>query len=301
MRDDVDACDVHRTERRALRAADRWSGDRVRFLDRDVSPLDGTENLNGLEEGDAVADEVRRVPRRHDALAQAHFRERRDRANGGGIGLCRRDDLEQAEVARWIEEVRAEEVPAEALRSSFGDRTDRNARGIRADDGVRAAQRVDPREQRLFGVEPFDDRLDDPVGRAHEVEVFVEAAGPNQRREVGCEERVGLDRPRARQPFACRVARDVQQRDRNTGVREVRRHLCAHHTRAQHGGGANHHGHPLIYHGAVRGRPRARHSAFEFGQLDSKRHFFGFTSAFDLLSHSKQSGYSACKTAALLA
>ena len=52
----------------------------------------------------------------HNPLAKAVLRERRDARDDDGIGVCRRDDLEQAHIARRIEEVRAEKVPAEDRR-----------------------------------------------------------------------------------------------------------------------------------------------------------------------------------------
>ena len=82
------------------------------------------------------------------------------------------------QVARRVEEVRAEPVPAEARPSV---RSASAAIGMpevfELTIGVGAPVRLDPLEQRLLDVEPLDDRFDDPVDLGEPGEVVVEAAG----------------------------------------------------------------------------------------------------------------------------
>ena len=75
-----------------------------------------------------------------------------------------RDDLDELQVARRVEEVRAEPVPPEIVAASLGERRDRNARRVRRDDRARPADGVDALEQRALDVELLDDGFDDPVG-----------------------------------------------------------------------------------------------------------------------------------------
>jgi hypothetical protein len=89
VREDVHARDVHRAERRALRPADRRTGDRVDLLDRVIAGLERREHLHQPEHADAVGDEARDVLREHDALAEAHVGERVTSATTCGIGLRR--------------------------------------------------------------------------------------------------------------------------------------------------------------------------------------------------------------------
>ena len=207
MRQHVDAGDIHRPERRAAGTAERRSGNRVDLLDRVLAGRQHIERARDAVQADVVADEVRRVLRHHHALAEDVIAEPRHRRDDGGIGVGGRDDLEQAQVARRIEEVRAEPVPAEIVRSAFGDRRDRDARGVRADDRSGPALLVDLREQLLLDVEPLDDRFHDPVGLGDEIEVRVEAAGRDELVSVGRELRIGFQLARLLEPLLARRRR----------------------------------------------------------------------------------------------
>ena len=95
----------------------------------------------------------------------------------GRVGVGGRDDFEQVQVARRIEEVRAEPVARGTRRerpsasAAIGmpdvfELTIASARG----------RALDAREQRLLDVEPLDDGFDDPVAAARA------AAGPRRSR-----------------------------------------------------------------------------------------------------------------------
>ena len=119
-----------------------------------------------------------------------------------------RDQLEQVQVARRIEEVRAEEaltepfasVPVRAPPAGCPDVFELTI-------AFGPGSCVNPREQRLLDVEPLDDGLDDPVGRRKRGQVGVEAAGGDQACGVGGEERVRSGRPGALQPLARELRR----------------------------------------------------------------------------------------------
>ena len=78
VREDVDAGEIERPERGALRPSERRAGDRVDLLDRVGAGLDLLEDLHHAVERDVVADEVRRVLRDDDALAEVMIGEIRD-------------------------------------------------------------------------------------------------------------------------------------------------------------------------------------------------------------------------------
>ena len=113
------------------------------------------------------------------------------------LGFRRRDDLEQMQIARRVEEVRAQPVAPEVVAAPFRDRVHRNARRVRADDRSRPARLIDASEQLALHVELLDDGLDDPVGFAQLREALIEAAGCDELPGVRSEERIGLERPRA--------------------------------------------------------------------------------------------------------
>ena len=140
------------------------------------------------------------------------------------------------QIARRIEEVRAEPVAPERLRSSVRDRGDWNAGRVRADDRVRAAMRLDAREQLALDLDPLDDRLEDPVGGRNLRQVVVEAAGRDEGGAVGREEGIGLQPPRALEALLRGRGGDVEQHDGNAGIGEVGGDLRPHRAGAQDGG-----------------------------------------------------------------
>ena len=94
VREDVDAGDVHRPERRALRPAERRPGDRVDLLDRVAAALERLQRQHHAVEPEVVGDEVRRVLRDDDALAEAVIGELRHALDDRRIGVGGRDDLD---------------------------------------------------------------------------------------------------------------------------------------------------------------------------------------------------------------
>ena len=144
------------------------------------------------EGADAVGDEVRRVVRVDDGLAQAQVAEVLDGGDVGGIGVGRGDDFEQAHVARRIEEVRAEPVAAQLHRHAFDDLVDGQAAGVAGDDRVGAAMLLHLVEQRALDLEVLGDDFDDPVAVGDQGEVVVEVADGDEARAVGRVEGRGL-------------------------------------------------------------------------------------------------------------
>ena len=102
--------------------------------------------------------------RHDDALAEARSANRRPALDDGGVGVRRRDQLEQLQVARRVEEVRAEEVPAEASVRPSASAAIGMPEVFEETIVSGAPGGVDAREQRLLDVEALDDGLDDPVG-----------------------------------------------------------------------------------------------------------------------------------------
>src|SRR6185503_4460991 len=151
------------------------------------------------------------------------------------------DQLEQVQVARRVEEVRAQPVLPETVGPPFGNRGDRDPRGVGADDGVGAADGFDAFHQRALGVELLDHRFDDPVGVAGGGQVLVEAARGDERDGVRREEGIGLEPLGALEPLARGLARHVEQAHAQPSVGEMRGDLRTHHAGAQHGGGVESH------------------------------------------------------------
>ena len=152
----------------------------------------------------------------------------------------RRNDLEQVQIPRRIEEVHAEEARPEGRRASLEEHRHRNARRVRRDDRVLGEQRLEPRVERALRLDLLDDRLD------HEVAVG-ELARDRRRccRSRSTDARdasmnaAGFDFSRAlrvrRARSRCdrrRGAGTSSSDDRNSGRRRERRDAAAHRSRA---------------------------------------------------------------------
>ena len=188
-----------------------------------------------------VTDEVRRVLRDDHAFAEMPIGKRANGVDDGGIGFRRWNHLQEPEVARRIEEVRAQPVPAEIVAAALCQHRDRNPRRVRADDRSRRANGLDACKQLLLDVEPLDDRLDDPVSLAEQRHAVVEAGRCHQAMRVRRELRIGLQTPGLLEAFPGDLRREVEQHGGDAGVRAVQRDLCAHRPGAEDGYGANLH------------------------------------------------------------
>ena len=156
------------------------------------------------------------------------------------LRLGGRNDFEQAQVARRVEEMRAEPMAAEVVAATLRQSRDRNAGRVRAHDRSGAPCGVHLLEQRPLDVQPLDDRLDDPVSLGDAGETSVKASGGDQLPGVGREERIRLERACALQPLRCRLGRHVKEQRRNAGVGEMGGDLRPHDASAEHGDGTNH-------------------------------------------------------------
>jgi hypothetical protein len=117
----VEADEIGEAKRRHLGPAHGSAGERVNFLDAEVHLLHQAHDVQRGEGPDAVGDEVGRVLGMDHALAQVQIAEVRDGLHRRRIGVGRGNELQQAHVARRIEEVRAEPVAAEVIREAFDD------------------------------------------------------------------------------------------------------------------------------------------------------------------------------------
>ena len=242
--EDVDPGDVHRAKRRAPRPANRGTRDRIDLVDADLAAVDRRQHTTHLEERDPIADEIRRVLRQHHGLAQANVGKVHDGGQRFGARVGGRDDLEQAQISRRVEEMGADEVSSKRLAPSFGQGRNRNSRRVAAHNRVVPATGLDSLQQRALDVQSLDDGLDDPVGRRDAIEI-LETSGRHEGRRIPGEECVRLDRLRPLESGARRLVRHVQQGDRHAGVGENRRNLRPHDAGAEHGRGPNPHLTPL--------------------------------------------------------
>ena len=123
-------------------------------------------------DADAVGDEVWRVHRAHDALAQRGGDESFELIED--FGVCRRrvDQLDQRHVARRVEEVDAAEARLDGFGQRLRELRDRQPRGVARDDRVLCHGRRNLFVQRELPVHALGDGLDDQVAAREQVEVL---------------------------------------------------------------------------------------------------------------------------------
>ena len=224
----VDAGDIHRAKRRAAGPAERRTRDGIHFFDGVLAARNRIERPGHAIERDVIADEVRRVLGDDDALAEMMVGEIPNGLDDCRLGLRRRDQLEQAQVARRVEEMRAEPVTPEIFTTAFRKQCDGYARGVRADNRPWSSRLVHSREELLLDVETLDDCFHDPVDGCQSRKAIVESGGCDESPDVGRELRIGLEPNRLLEAVACELWRQVEQQDRNAGIRAVQRDLGTH-------------------------------------------------------------------------
>ena len=126
-----------------------------------------------------------------DALAEPLIEEAEDRAGNFRPRPFSWDQLAEVQVARRVEEVRAEEVRPKVFREPFGDGADGDAARVRRDYRAGPPVTLDLLEQLSFDVEVFDDGFDDEVAVFQLREVILEVADRDEARAPGREERGG--------------------------------------------------------------------------------------------------------------
>ena len=191
----------------------------------------------------AVGDEVGRILGKHNALAQAVLAKAADELGHLRQGVRGGDDLQQLEVARRVEEVRAQEVLAEALRKALSDGSHGNAGRVGADDGIRRTHGIDALHELALDLQVLDDRPRSPSRRfstaaksSSRLPVVTSAACSGVKKLAGRDLRARSKPSRTMRLRTARVCQgqascllfrgelvgnDVQQSHRDAGVRQV--------------------------------------------------------------------------------
>ena len=254
VQQDVDADNIRQAKRRRPRPAERGTGAGVHFLKRHAQLVHQPDRIQHGKRSDAVADEIRSILGDDDALAELVVAEFGERFDHLGARRRSRNNFDEFQIARRIEEMRARPVLLPFLGHSFRDAAHGQAGGIRGDDRAGLANLRDAREQRALDFQIFGDDFDDPVRLGAKFQVIFEIAGDDAIFEAPREKcgRLGFDgggEARANdavadfgtfqgQPALLLLGgklrrRDIQQRAPDAGVGDVRGNARAHGARAQ--------------------------------------------------------------------
>jgi hypothetical protein len=193
-------------------------GEGVDLLDR-VAVLQGVADVvHAGEAAKAVGDEVGGVLGHHRPLAEDPLHERPHALQHLGVGVGRRDQLDQLEVAGRVEEMGAKEPAPEVVRAALGHAVQRQPGGVGADHRSRADGLLDPGQQVLLGLQALHDRLDDPVGVGEPVEVLLEGPEPDPVGQSGAGQGGRARGQHPLEPSLDGLAVQVEQVDSQTGV-----------------------------------------------------------------------------------
>ena len=213
LRGHVHPRNVGGAEGRALRPAEGGAGEGVHLLDREIEVHHRPKGRAEAEGPDAVGDEVGRVLAAHDPLAEDAVGEGLEGREHLLVGFRPRDRLEELQVARRVEEVRAEEAPADLDREVRRHLRDAEARGVARHEGGLPDERGHPREELLLDRQVLDHRLEHPVGVLELAgEVVLEVPRPQERRVLRQMERAGLELAQGREALLGGRARDRRPR-----------------------------------------------------------------------------------------
>ena len=94
----------------------------------------------------------------------------------GRIASGVRDDLQQGQVARRVEEVGATEAGLEVFAAAFGEVTDGNAGGVGGDGRAGLAVLFHLRKHDFLDVQSLDHHFDDPIAVGNAGHVVLEVA-----------------------------------------------------------------------------------------------------------------------------
>jgi hypothetical protein len=242
VRPEVDADEVDEAEDAGLRDAEGASHHGVGLFHRQ-SAVDRVEDaaLHPVD-AEAVGDEAGRVLAGDDALAHRDVGEAGHLLDQRRVALRAGDDLEQAHVARRVEEVGDHEVALEAVGQALDELGQRDRRGVRRDRRALPAHLVEAAIEALLDVEPLDDDLDDPVAVGDLAEVVLEVADSDElggalRHEGGglALQHLGDGAGGDRVAVLGVLRHDVEQQHRHARIRDLRGDAGAHDAGAEDG------------------------------------------------------------------
>ena len=198
---------------------------------------------------DTVRHESGHVFGHNNTLAQNLVAETRDVHDHLRVGCGCWNHLEQFQVARRVEKVRANKTAFEICAATLDLQVHWNAARVAAHNRCLRDERFDLCPERLFDLQPLEDRLENPIAIAQFFQVILEISNLNQFGATWVHERgrtgfQGLLEASFRKLIAVfRVwQNNVQEQDGNSGIGKVGGNGGSHRARANNGGFTDFHG-----------------------------------------------------------
>ena len=180
MRQDIDADKVGKAKGSGARPANGGTGKRINLFNGEPLFQHQIRSVEQHRDADAVGDEVWRVMRKDDFLAEHAVGKSGKSSDQLGIAFLRGDYFKEAHVARRIEKVGPEELFLDLDWQCRGDLRYGQAGSVGRKDGASAEMRQNACEQRGFDFEIFGHGFDHPVTLCNPGQVVVEGAGRDE-------------------------------------------------------------------------------------------------------------------------
>src|SRR5260370_21993003 len=129
VRPDIEPDYVHQRVTGAVGQSDERACQRVHFLDGVAVLYRDSLDRAAEEAADPVGDEVRRVLAMDHTFPQVNVAKMGNKVQNFGLGGWAGDHLRQVQIARRIEEVRAEKMTPQLIAKSSGDSSKRQPAG----------------------------------------------------------------------------------------------------------------------------------------------------------------------------
>jgi len=174
--DDVQAAQIGGAEGGRGGASQHRPGQLIGLCRRQAVLLDVVHGPHDAVHADAVGDEARHVVGDDHALAQHSVCEVAEIGNHLLVGSGRRNDFQQVQITRWVEEVRAHEAALKILAPAFDLKVHGNAAGVAGDDRGLFGDLLHALPQVTLGRKLLDDRFQNPVGVLQLAQVVFQVA-----------------------------------------------------------------------------------------------------------------------------
>src|SRR4030095_12187690 len=130
VRKDIEPNQIERSKRGALRTPHGRPSHAIDFLDRITVFQHRLDRVESSERADSIGNKVGTIFRGHDSFAESLIKKAVQETRDLGLRPFSSNDFYEVQITRWIEEVNAEEVLLEVIRSTFGKKMNRNAARI---------------------------------------------------------------------------------------------------------------------------------------------------------------------------
>ena len=172
VQEGVEPHQIGSIENGAFRPPGCRAKNRVHFFDAVATFRHDAHGFHHAKYADAIGHEVWRIFAVDNAFAQDLLAKGRDARTDGRVRLWPVHQFQEVHITDGVEKVGDQEAFRKRLAAPLEHVLNLQAGCIGRDDGIFTDQSFELLEKRLFGLEFFDDDLDDPIAFLHALEVI---------------------------------------------------------------------------------------------------------------------------------